>query len=286
MKELSTRNSAFLSSRVRLVTSVVAIVAASGLAACAAGSADTPAKQDSEEAPASQVAAITGMEGEDPGFATTPKGDIAQQQAALTSGAPAGPVLLGEAERELATNNPSTSYYSHTTYVDETNGTRRVDCSGFLDYSLRRVLPTALVQVPTTHVRPIASDFVHYFQSLPIVRPTSPTPVWTRVATVNDLRGGDVIAWLKPASVTTTSSGHVMIVRGAPTAGRPGEILVPVIDSAMSGHTSDTRTTNTGIGAGVIGLVVDGAGQPQAYYWRGGASTTAFATTIALGRID
>jgi len=50
-------------------------------------------------------------------------------------------LLLNEAERQLARMNSSD--YTHTTHVDEENGTYDYDCSGFVGYALSRADPCA-----------------------------------------------------------------------------------------------------------------------------------------------
>src|SRR5262245_58834317 len=102
-------------------------------------------------------------EGEDPGWASAlaeadvqarstsieskaEGNDIVQRQDRLTVSRSAA--LSAEAKRELATLNESTSYYSHTTYMNEATGTRRTDCSGFVGYAVRRIDRAAFELVP------------------------------------------------------------------------------------------------------------------------------------------
>jgi hypothetical protein len=199
-----------------------------------------------------------------------------------TSGAS---LLLAEAMRELTSMKSST--YQHTTSVDEATGVYDYDCSGFLGYALDHSVPSAIASIrAASSSRPLAKDFEDYFASIS----SGSKGGWTQVAHVPDLGPGDVIAWLEPAGTATTNTGHVMIVRAAPTASSTkGEWLVLVIDSANSGHGPlDTRvaTGASGLGSGTVGLFVDASGAPIAFRWSGGVSSSVEkATSISLGHI-
>jgi hypothetical protein len=199
-----------------------------------------------------------------------------------------GQILNKEVLRQLSHLNTGTSYYSHTTYVNEETGTRRVDCSGFVDYAVRRVLPEAYEKVPhPTSQRPLANDWYNYLRERYQSASTQESLRWREIRHVGELRSGDLVVWLRPQSVSGDNTGHIMFVLATPTRGRPGEWLVKVADSTTSPHANDTRgTTRTGPGSGTIGLTVDSWDRPLAYYWRGGLSYTAFSTPIAMGRVE
>jgi len=190
--------------------------------------------------------------------------------------------LLGEVRRELAAMR--TTRYQHKTEVDEASGTFFYDCSGLLDYALRRALPTAASALPTsTSARPLAGDIERYLHG----GLTGPIDGWQTVGRVNALQSGDVVAWLATEDSTTGDTGHVMIALAAPVANpaRAGEWLLPVADSTLSPHASDSRHPgDTGLGTGTIGLVADSRGVPTAFYWQGGVSKHPKPTEIALGR--
>jgi hypothetical protein len=194
----------------------------------------------------------------------------------------AGPAaLVGELQRELAAMR--STHYQHTTRVDEHTGKYFYDCSGMVDYTLGRVLPADAAALPvSTSVRPLAGDIEHYLHQ----GMAGPLAGWQPVPRVADLRPGDVVAWLVTEDSTNGDTGHVMVVLEPARRGpRAGEWLVRVADSTLSPHASDTRHTGeTGLGAGTIGLVVDDHGGATAFYWRGGVSTEAKPTEIALGR--
>lgn len=190
--------------------------------------------------------------------------------------------LLGEVRRELAAMR--TTRYQHKTEVDEASGRFFYDCSGLLDYALRHALPTAASALPTsTSVRPLAGDIERYLHG----GLTAPIDGWQAVGRVDALQSGDVVAWLATEDSTTGDTGHVMIALAAPVANpaRAGEWLLPVADSTLNPHASDSRHPgDTGLGTGTIGLVTDSAGVPTAFYWQGGVSKHPKPTEIALGQ--
>lgn len=190
-------------------------------------------------------------------------------------------LLLGEAEREFS--RMTSSYYTHTTYVNEKSGIYNYDCSGFVGYALSKAVPQAFNAL--NDKRPTAAEFYYYIVQC---GPNPGTGGWMRVATPRELHPGDIVVWLKPDSSDSTSTGHVMIVTGYPSENpaRPGEVLVQVMDSALSGHADDTRESGeTGLGKGTIGIMTGSSGQPTGFYWRGGASTLLQETEIAFARI-
>jgi hypothetical protein len=204
--------------------------------------------------------------------------------SATTTGAS---LLAEEAAREVTAMISST--YQHTTLVDESKGVFDYDCSGFVDYALAVALPDALETLKSaTEARPLAKDFETFFEGI-----ATSTGRWHRVARAKDLVPGDVVAWLKPADVASSNTGHVMIVRELPTLNTKDTVetewLVPITDSTESPHgPSDSRTATgtTGLGTGTIGLVVDATGAPIEYRWTGGYSTKRETTSIALGHLD
>ena len=201
-----------------------------------------------------------------------------------TPGAIGATLVSSEAFRELTAMKSST--YSHTTTVDESTGQFDFDCSGFVGYDLSRSLPDALATLSAaTTARPLAKDFEEFFAAIPA---GGATGRWHRVVRAADLAPGDVVAWLKPADVASSNTGHVLVVRLPVTRNpaRADEILVPITDSTSTPHgATDSRTATgaTGLGTGTIGLLVDAAGAPIGYRWTGGVSTHDEYTTVSLG---
>lgn len=199
----------------------------------------------------------------------------------------AASTLVSEAARELAAMKEST--YSHTTNVVESTGTFDYDCSGFIDYALTRVLPAQLASLASAQgvSRPLAKHYEAFFASIPA---TGSKGGWTRVSHAIDLVPGDVVAWLKPADVVSTNTGHVLMVRGAVKVNpaRPDEVLVPIYDSTSSPHGStDSRApSGEGLGTGTIGVLIDAKGAPVGYRWTGGISVKLEYTSVALGHLE
>lgn len=228
-------------------------------------------------APAEEDADSPGESGEDP--------------ASLTEGdepppGRAGAALLGEVDRQFAAMRKSS--YTHATHVDEASGTFDYDCSGFVDYSLARSVPSALAALrnATSH-RPLARDFVAFLSGLP----GAGAGRWRHLAHVRDLRPGDIIAWLRPADSTSRNTGHVMVVRAPPVANPTASraALVPIVDSTALPHRpGDSRSAAnaTGLGQGEVVLITDEAGAPIGFRWSRGAHSREHDTRIALGRVE
>jgi len=219
---------------------------------------------------------VAGTEGEadDPTFP-------AVAGAPGAAGAHDGAALVAEASRVVSTMTSSS--YSHKTHIDGT--TYDVDCSGFVDYLLSRVAPAALGELRAATVkRPLAKHFVTFFQTTPRAGGH-----WKRVAHVSELAPGDVLAWKKPAELTSSNTGHVMVVAAAPEHRGGGVWTVPIFDSTAAPHgKSDARKAAhaTGVGRGAVLVEVDAAGAPVAYFWSDGKKSRRHATEIALGRLE
>jgi hypothetical protein len=203
--------------------------------------------------------------------------------ATLAGNTGSAPDLLREVQRIVAAKKEST--YAHKTHVVEAGGVFDLDCSGLIDYALKRVNLRAYRDFPLSKPsakRPLAQDIYGYLAA------PGASSQWHRVLKTADLQPGDVIAWLRPPDNETANTGHVMVVAEVPTANPafPGEMLVRIIDSTESPHASDTRPTGTaGVGSGVIGIIDDASGSPVSYRWRGGVSRKEEATPIAFGRL-
>jgi len=196
-----------------------------------------------------------------------------------------GRPLVDEVTRELAAMHSST--YSHRTHVSEAAGRFELDCSGLVDYALARAAPRALAELRAATVRrPLAKHYVAFLRALG----AGATPArWRAISHAADLEPGDVIAWLRPADVSTRNTGHVMIVGGQVDRYHHGVLIVPVIDSTSVPHgASDSRSRAhaTGMGTGEVVLLLDDAGAPIGYRWSRGRKARPHATTIAMGRIE
>jgi hypothetical protein len=191
--------------------------------------------------------------------------------------------LLAEVER-IEDGEKSTKY-SHTTMVNEQTLTFDVDCSGFINYALARVLPDAF-QALVAHYgsRPLAVDYVHMIEN------HTPEGRWEAVSKLTDLAPGDIITWLEPAAAKSNNTGHVMVVAKAPylTSASKTDYHVLIIDSTESPHggSMDTRTgTHTGVGQGIIVLHTNSKGAPTGYHWTNDPASPLQTTTIMLGHL-
>jgi hypothetical protein len=180
-----------------------------------------------------------------------------------------------------------TSTYQHRTDVYEASGRFNFDCSGFLDYALQKVSPSAYAQLPISRPssrRPLAQDFYNLFSR----RTTKSSSHWQHIRKLNHVHAGDIVAWLRPIDNDSNNTGHVMLVRTEPRLNpqRSDEILISVIDSTSSPHDQDSRHKGqTGLGSGTIGILVDQNDEAIAYRWRGGKSKREEQTSITFGRL-
>ncbi|MDO9325325.1 MAG: hypothetical protein Q7T80_10260 [Methanoregula sp.] len=205
---------------------------------------------------------------------------IAEQLADVKSTS----VVWHEAYRMFS--NMRTTRYVHPPYtVDEPAGVYRFDCLGFVDHVLMNADPAGYKEIGKG-VNPSIESYAGYFNRLDTVKPDASG--WTRVAHPVDLKPGDVCLWLTPSTLDT---GHMWIIAGEPSQNpnRSSEVLVRIFDSSKA-HSYDSRTDSaykTGLGSGILGMMVDGEGNPIGLYWDGGTSPAGEkGTTIVCGRLD
>ncbi len=171
-----------------------------------------------------------------------------------------------EAERII--NNVSVTSYQHTTEVDEDKGIYKVDCSGLADYVLKRVALENYQQIPHDgEPRPYAEHFYQFFKSLDYAD-SAPSGGWCQIRNLANAGPGDIIVYeyTEAYKKEKGTTGHVMIIQSKPVQQSNGEYIVWVIDSANSGHGSDTRT-GSGVGKGKMWFGVDSNGCPVFYRW-------------------
>jgi len=192
----------------------------------------------------------------------------------------------------------------------------RTDCSGFVSYILNKAAPAPQYAAVMDYARrqyredqerqnrtprkdrpyyPDAKEYADFFGTL-----STQTAVngWIGVATVWDLRRGDIIAWAKENWDGKGNSGHVAIVVEPParefvetTALEKNKdgivhevkircIRIRVLDSSSVSHFDDEKLPPSvkprqqqrdGVGIGYIRLVLDSVGTPirywEGYYW-------------------
>ncbi|HEY3497731.1 MAG TPA: hypothetical protein VGK73_23700, partial [Polyangiaceae bacterium] len=149
------------------------------------------------------------------------------------------------------------SEYQYGLSVNEKRGIYRFDCSGMVHWVLRKSAPraawTAAHGLPQ---RPLARDFQRRLARAPLDRERGG---WRRLARVDELRPGDVVAWLKPVEIESPNTGHVAFVLLPPVLapGYENAYLVRIADSTRLHHDEDTRVGRNGFGFGTILLVSD-----------------------------
>lgn len=195
--------------------------------------------------------------------------------------APTLPPDLVEAQNILRTCTDS--LYAHKTAVNEKTGFYHFDCSGLLDYVLKRTDPAAYNLIPFgRHKRPLAVDFYTTFATASAA--PSMKPGWQQIRSLAHARPGDIIAWRRVKLIQHEDTGHVMLIASAPLPDGDHRFRVTVIDSVGSPHANDSRVIgHTGIGRGTMWFNVDDDGRPTAFHWRRSESP-ARAVPIAIGR--
>ena len=175
------------------------------------------------------------------------------------------------------------THYEHMTHVVQSDGIYDMDCSGFVDYLLKRVAPEQYAHLPieTGHPRPRAATYFKLFHSLP----GNPVAGWKSIDQLADARRGDILAWaLEPPTQKPGDTGHVVIVAAPPVSTTPREYRIPVYDSSGIRHDEDSRPEGTsGIGEGVITIRVDDRGAPVGFRFNSHAHS--HLEPIAIGRI-
>jgi hypothetical protein len=251
--------------------------------------------------PAPPTAAASARSAPDPA-STVP----ATAQPGLAAGNAA---VWAEIQHELSTYRFSD--YQHETTVDQLGGTYIVDCSGWGDVLLRLADCPAYADLAgaansTRHTSfdpscrlgpgpidhgPYATDWATVLSGL---APGAGTAHWTRIATVAEVRPGDVVTYaLGPGAADT---GHVMFVAGMPSVdpGNVGQWRVPVADSTANEHgPDDSRSGNTrnsggtGIGSSAIELIVDASGAPtnRLRWYPGASQVDQLPAPVLLGRL-
>jgi hypothetical protein len=201
--------------------------------------------------------------------------------AAAAGDAPLGQNIADAAETLIS--GIRETHYEHKTHVVPSDGIYDMDCSGFVDYLLKRVDPDQYAHLPieTGHPRPRAATYFEFFHDLP----GNPVAGWKLIDQLADARRGDIIAWALEASTQKPGdTGHVVIVAAPPVSTNAKEYRVTVYDSSGIRHDEDSRPDGTsGIGEGVITIKVDDRGAPVGFRFNSHAHF--HLEPIAIGRI-
>lgn len=263
--------------RPALVTLLIFLTVIAGCSSTAPIQA-TPTPVLKTAAPETVHAAEPGNTGR---IVTSPEEDIDRQLSSVQS---TNPVWL-EAYR-MYRNMKSTEYVHPPYMIDDRAGVYKFDCLGFVDHVLMNADPAGYREIGKG-VNPSIESYAVYFNKLDAKTPNARG--WTKVIRPADLEPGDICLWLKPV---TLDIGHMWIIAKTPSVNpkRTDEVLVRIVDSS-SAHSNDSRTVSvykTGLGSGILGMMVDGKGSPIGLYWDGGVSTSAGEkdTTIICGRLN
>lgn len=174
--------------------------------------------------------------------------------------------------------------YTHGLVVNERRGVYKFDCSGMVQWVLRKATPQAAsTAAHGLAQRPLARDFQRRIARAPLDRVRGG---WRRIGRVDELQPGDVVAWVKPPEIESPNTGHTGFVVLPPVRapGYENAYLVRIADSTRLLHDDDSRIGRTGFGFGTILLVADPeSGAPIAYGWVA-LRWRAFETAISLGR--
>jgi hypothetical protein len=149
------------------------------------------------------------------------------------------------------------THYQHRTYIVESAGIYDMDCSGFVDFLLKRVAPEQYVCLPIEpgHARPRAAMYFELLSGLPGNR----VPGWNPIDRLADAQRGDIVV-------------------------SPGQYRVVVYDSSGIHHDHDSRPEATsGIGKGAITFRADDRGIPVGFQFNSHAHF--HLEPIAIGRL-
>lgn len=181
-----------------------------------------------------------------------------------------------------------TTSYVHATHIDEAAGRFDFDCSAMAAWVLSRATPLAEQTVLTRNGvgRPVAANYHDVIAQSPEDHAAAG---WQRIARIEDVRPGDVLAWRRPPSVQSTNTGHVAFVVGTPKRIAPGRnyFELRVADSSSVLHADDSRENprRSGFGYGTMSFGVDPkTHRALSYGWVGGSTVWYPKTPIEFGR--
>lgn len=174
--------------------------------------------------------------------------------------------------------------YSHSTKVRRKQGLYHFDCSGMLNWMLKRSSKRALESLGRE--RPVASTYVKTIAKAPSSRGRKG---WQNIVDIEQVEPGDLFAWKRPKNWPRGgATGHVGIVAAKPVAVRhiDNAYLVRIIDSTRYRHQDDTRARGeTGFGSGTVLFMTDDRREPIGYAWYGELSGGWYATQVVFGRV-
>lgn len=175
--------------------------------------------------------------------------------------------------------------YEHQTKVRPSEGIYVWDCSAMMGWFLRKVAPVARKSMDKG--RPVARD---YYRKIARSSTKRPKGGWQRLRHIEDVRPGDVFAWIRPPGFPSRNTGHTgfALAPAEPVPELPGAYTLRILDATSLPHQDDTRTYDGGggIGEGTILFMVDENGRGIAYGWHGRRSRGVIMTDIVFGRLS
>jgi hypothetical protein len=180
--------------------------------------------------------------------------------------------------------------YSHYkfggTNFNPSAGVYELDCSGYVNQLLSNAAPYAYRNIVngSGSYKPTSKDYYVFFDRLPARKMQHD---WYKVPQVKQLSPGDILVFQYKHFWGKRAGGHVMVVVShAVAAGKlSNTYLVRVADSALGGHSNDTRKPHaSGIGIGTLMIKVSMlSGKAYAYAWRVDAPWR-YNMRLAMGR--
>lgn len=175
--------------------------------------------------------------------------------------------------------------YQHRTVIRRDEGVYKWDCSGMGAWFLRKAAPVARKALDKG--RPVARDFYRHIARASTHRTRKG---WRRLAHIEDVRPGDMFAWIRPPGFPSRNTGHMgfALEPARPVPGQPGAYTLRIFDATSLPHQDDTRQRGDGggIGAGTILFLTDDGGRGTAYGWFGLESRGVIETDIVFGRLS
>ena len=175
--------------------------------------------------------------------------------------------------------------YRHRTKIDRSEGVYLWDCSAMVGWFLRKAAPEA--RKAMNKGRPVARDFHRQIARAPTRRPKQG---WQRLRHIEDVRPGDLFAWVRPPESTSKNTGHTgfALAPAEPLPGVPGAYTLRILDATSYPHDEDTREPGGegGIGEGTMLFLVGEDGRGIGYGWFGARSRGVVATDVVFGRVS
>lgn len=186
--------------------------------------------------------------------------------------------------RQKVYDSLSVTRYRHRTIVRPKEGLYQWDCSAMMSWFLRKVAPKARGALEKK--RPVARD---YYRTIARASTKRTRKGWRRLAHIEDVRPGDVFAWIRPPGFPSRNTGHTgfAMAPAQEVPGREGHYTLRIMDATSLPHDKDTRDRDGegGIGEGTIMFRVDENGRGTGYGWFGERSRGLIETDIVFGRI-